>query len=225
MNIKESDISTRKLRGKVRRPSSERVIIMTRLPVAGKVKTRLIPALGARGAMQLHRILLQHTILCALALGPQVDVEVCVEGADSSSHMDLPEAGIIYTHQRGRDLGERMYNAFRKAFREGCERAVLVGSDIPGLRPHILMGALEKLRENDVVIGPAQDGGYYLIGLNEPEAEIFHGVPWGTEAVLKKTLEILQRSGLVFFLVETLRDVDRPEDLAAVKDLASLNGT
>jgi rSAM/selenodomain-associated transferase 2/rSAM/selenodomain-associated transferase 1 len=121
---------------------------------------------------------------------------------------------LFYRPQQGRDLGERMDRAFRRAFREGAEAVILVGTDAPGLTPSMMKEGFRALEGADVVLGPAKDGGYTLIGLSAPRPELFRSIPWGTSEVLKETLAAVRASGLRARLLPELEDVDRPEDLA-----------
>ncbi len=124
--------------------------------------------------------------------------------------------GFIYRPQGPGDLGRKMLRAFRGAFREGSEMAALVGSDLPGLGLRIVEEAFGFLRRADLVLGPARDGGYYLVGMKAPCPGLFEGIPWGTALVLEETLARAQRLGLGVELLEPLADVDRPEDLGLV---------
>ncbi len=127
---------------------------------------------------------------------------------------------ILFREQDGDDLGERMLTAFLDAFRNGAERVLLMGTDCPGITAQILEKAFQELERSDLVLGPAADGGYYLIGLKEAYPELFVNVQWGTEKVLERTLEIARVKGLSAGLVDRLQDVDRPEDLHVWRNIA-----
>ncbi len=118
-----------------------------------------------------------------------------------------------YRRQSAGDLGQRMAAAFEDSFREGSTATVMIGSDCPALTCEVLGAAFDSLRSHAVVFGPATDGGYYLIGLTHPVPELFHGVAWGTEKVLRQSLDILARNGEKPALLQPLDDLDRPEDL------------
>ena len=124
-----------------------------------------------------------------------------------------------YAPQRGGDLGERMKNAFHLAFAEGFSRVLLIGSDIPDLPNSILREAF-GFNGSDAVIGPAFDGGYYLIGFKEDSflPEVFDGIPWGTDEVFKRTMERFRKGGCKVRILPTWRDVDRFEDLRALAE-------
>ncbi len=144
----------------------ERLIVFTRFPEPGKTKTRLIPALGARGAARLQRQMTEHIITTAAALNGRngLSIEVRHEGGNAGLMQDWLGSHLTYRPQGGGNLGRRMQRAFEAAFEDDAAAAVIVGSDIPGISDDILRQAFEALRKKDLVLGPAKDGGYYLIG-------------------------------------------------------------
>ena len=174
-----------------------RLILFARFPVAGKVKTRLIPALGAEGAAALHRRLVLRSLRTAQALCQSrgVELEIRFAGDDANPMQHWLGDGWLCRPQREGDLGQRMAGAFADSFREGSPATVIIGSDCPSLTPETLSAAFESLKTNPVVFGPATDGGYYLIGLTRLVPEIFLGIAWGTETALAQSLEILASSG------------------------------
>lgn len=121
---------------------------------------------------------------------------------------------LAYHPQSGGGLGHRLNDAFVQGFQAGLERIVIIGSDCPEIDATHLEQAFCQLHSHDVVLGPAQDGGYYLVGLRRACAELFQGITWGTEQVFKQTVAIATQLGLSLATLETLRDVDRPEDIA-----------
>jgi rSAM/selenodomain-associated transferase 2/rSAM/selenodomain-associated transferase 1 len=200
--------------------SRSQLLVFTRYPEPGSAKTRLISALGAERAADLQRQMTEHLMGEArklLAIHP-VSVRICFDGGDLQRLRAWLGAEWDYAPQGGGDLGRRMAAAFESAFRDGAERTLLVGSDIPDLTAPILFQAFRELERSELVLGPAEDGGYYLIGLQRSAfglagARLFSGIHWGTDAVFEQTLnaaEELSRS-----LTERLADVDRPEDLGA----------
>ena len=204
-----------------------RLILFARFPIAGKVKTRLIPALGAEGAAALHRRLVLRTLRTAHSLCQSQDVELEIRFAgDDANPMQhwLGDSWLCRSQCEG-DLGQRMAGAFADSFREGSPATVIIGSDCPALTPEVLAAAFDSLKTNPVVFGPATDGGYYLIGLTQPMPEVFQGVAWGTETVLAQSLEILARLGSKPTLLQPLDDLDRPEDVAAWKRLIDVDDT
>ncbi len=183
-----------------------------REPVAGKVKTRLAASVGAGVAAEIYRHVLRHTIRCGLETGERVTLSL----AEPPSAGWLPPGGVRLEIQEGGDLGRRMLAALRGAFARGAEAAVLVGSDCPELAPRHLAEALARLEETPVVLGPAADGGYWLVGQRAPGVDCFSGVPWSSETTLAATRERLREAGVAWEELEVLRDVDTLEDLRSV---------
>jgi len=195
-------------------PTRDRLIIFGRYSVPGRVKTRLIPAIGPAGAAGLQLWLTEKTLgmAKAFAFPCGIDVEVCFEGGSEQKMRRWLGSGFSFSRQAPGDLGMRMYAAFLAAFQSGCRRVVLLGTDIPGLKTDHLRQALDALTENDLVIGPSTDGGYWLIGLNRP-AHLFQGIKWGTGAVLGQTLDLANEQGLGVKELDSLTDIDTAEDL------------
>jgi len=193
----------------------QRLVIFTRFPEPGKAKTRLIPALGSRRAAQLQRDMTRHTLAVAreLAAGCPLSLEVRFEGGDAQKMAACFGNELSYRPQGPGDLGRRMERAFAEARAEGAERTVLIGTDCPEITPELIRAAFERLAACDVVLGPANDGGYYLIGLQHPAPQLFTGIPWGSERVFRDTLRRAGGLSLDVSLLEPLSDVDRPEDL------------
>lgn len=195
--------------------SKEKVIIFTRYPQPGETKTRLIPLLGPDGAASLHRRLAEQTVDKALLIAKHrnISLEVRYEGGSRAAMEQWLTRDFILREQPDGDLGHRMEQTFQEAFDSGYGRVVLVGTDIPGLSSTILENALDHLHHSDLVLGPARDGGYYLIGLRKPCAQLFEGVPWGTATVLEATVRTARRLAFSVVLLKPLQDLDRPEDL------------
>jgi rSAM/selenodomain-associated transferase 1 len=196
---------------------SERLLIFTRLPVAGRVKTRLVPALGAEGAASLHQRLAERTLETAhrFLAGRQTVLEIWFDGGTESETRAWLGEGPAYHRQVGNDLGQRMGAALAHCFPEGVRCVVLVGTDCPDLSVAILEKAFAGLQNADVVLGPAEDGGYYLIGLRQDEPRLFKDISWGSNLVLEQTMEAIAQRGLAVLFLPTLADIDRPADLAA----------
>ena len=187
-----------------------RLLVFTRYPAAGRVKTRLIPALGALGARQLHRRMAEDTLG---KLRGVAEIEVCFDGGNENLMREWLGEGVTYTPQGPGDLGERLRSAFSRTFAREEKPVVAVGTDCPGLKASHVEEAFRLLRRHDLVLGPAADGGYYLVGLRNEHKGIFTGIPWGTGGVLRRTREKAALGGLDTALLEELADVDRPEDL------------
>jgi uncharacterized protein len=193
----------------------DRLILFTRYPEAGKAKTRLIPALGAEGAAALHRQMADHTSLQVQAL--QSRHSLCVEVRFAGGNRDLMQCWLgtdwMYTVQGEGDLGDRMGRSFQSAFTSGVDRALIIGTDCPDLDASLLNQALCELQQHDLVLGPASDGGYYLIGLRRWIPQLFVGIAWSTASVLERTLAIAAELNLSVALLPILSDVDYPADL------------
>ena len=194
----------------------EKAILFTRYPEPGKVKTRLIPALGPKGACELHRRMteLAVTQLRELSSFRFLSVEVRFEGSNENLMQEWLGTDLCFSPQGQGDLGLRMGRAFQEAFQSGFKSVVLIGSDCPDRNAKIVEKAFDGLKKNDLILGPARDGGYYLIGLKEPQ-RLFTNIPWGSAQVFNLTLEKAQALGLNVLLLETLQDIDRPEDLSS----------
>jgi uncharacterized protein len=194
-----------------------RLIVFTRFPEPGKTKTRLIGRLGAVGAADLQREMTTHTLAEARVFAARggAGVEVRYEGGGEAQMSETFGGDLRYVPQGGGDLGDRLVRAVATAFEDRAGTVLVIGSDCPGVTADLLERALDLLRGDArrVVLGPALDGGYYLIGLGRVVPELFEEVAWGTEHVLDRTIERARRAGLEVRLLEALADVDRPEDL------------
>ncbi len=193
----------------------KKLIIFTRYPEPGTTKTRLIGALGAGGAAELHRQMTERAVGTARKLRDAIGIviEIHFAGGDDSKMRQWLGNDVAYAEQIGLDLGKRMDHAFKAAFDQGCDRIVVVGSDCPELTVDILEKAFQALDSPPVVLGPAFDGGYYLVGLKQRLTDIFQNIPWGSGNVLKETRKVLLSQKVSFALLERLSDVDTPEDL------------
>ncbi|MBG1262343.1 TIGR04282 family arsenosugar biosynthesis glycosyltransferase [Nostoc commune] len=195
--------------------SKQHLIIFTRYPEPGKTKTRLIPTLGTVGAANLQREMTEHTIFQVQELQKAIDIsmEVRFAGGDSQLMQDWLGLDLVYQSQGEGDLGSRMARSLFEAFESDATKVIIIGTDCPGVNAQILETAFEKLYTSDLVIGPAIDGGYYLIGLRQPIPELFVNIEWGTAQVFQKTVDIAQKLNLSSVNLSPLADVDRPEDL------------
>lgn len=197
------------------------LIIFIKAPIRGRVKSRLSTVLGEDAALELYRNFVLDILDTAERSG--LPVRICIyppEAIEAASSWLGPHRR--FCPQRGQDLGERMEHAFRQAFSEGITRAVLIGSDLPDLPSATLIDAIDALRANDAVIGPAKDGGYYLIGLKHDEflPDIFRNIDWGTERVFRQTMNAFHRSKQRVHMLPVWQDVDTIED---IRDLAVRN--
>jgi rSAM/selenodomain-associated transferase 1 len=196
-------------------------MVFAKAPMPGRVKTRLVPVLGEQAAADLHRQLAERTLVTALAagLGP---VELwCAPGTDDAFFAACARRyGISLRAQGEGDLGMRMARALAHALMGGSP-GLLVGSDCPVLTAEYLAEAAAALAGgNDAVFGPAEDGGYVLIGLaRKPSVQLFEDIAWGTATVMQETRARLSRLGWRWHELATLWDVDRPEDLLRLRQL------
>jgi uncharacterized protein len=195
--------------------SKQHLIIFTRYPEPGKTKTRLIPALGSVGAANLQREMTEYTLshVKQLQASTAISLEVRFAGGNLQLMQDWLGSDLVYQLQGEGDLGSRMIRSLLNSFQKNAEYVVIIGTDCPGINPQILTTAFEQLYVFDLVLGPAVDGGYYLIGLQQPFPELLTNIDWGTSQVLSQTVEIAQKLNLSLAYLPTLADVDRPEDL------------
>jgi hypothetical protein len=163
----------------------------------------------------LRRALFDDTLNVIRAISAADDMIACEPAAEARAMQEMVGAGCEVVRQRGASLGDRLAHALDDAFRRGYRSVILVGSDLPDLPDRSLRAALSSLNDGSdhVVIGPARDGGYYLIGLNRPHPELFHGIDWGTDHVLRQTLERAAECGLPISRLEEWGDVDDLGDL------------
>lgn len=186
--------------------SAIRLVIFTRYPEPGRAKTRLIPAIGAERAAELHRRLTEHTLGAARASG--LPIEVRITGAPALAFARWLGEDVRLVDQGEGDLGQRMRAA------TGTGPVLFIGSDLPDLQADHLREAARLLQTQEVVLGPAEDGGYWALGLAGKADFLFDAMPWGTDRVLDLTLARLADKGMVPALLPMLADCDRPEDLA-----------
>ena len=193
------------------------LLIFTRNPELGKVKTRLAADVGQETALRLYETLLHHTrsVTEQLRVDRQVLFSEVLE-KDGIWRSSRFQKGL----QRGNDLGDRMANAFADGFSRGYEKVVIIGTDLYGLQQKDLEDAFDTLDESEVVIGPAEDGGYYLLGMRSMRRELFSQKDWGTSRVLDQTLKDL--IGIPISLLRRQNDIDVLEDLTGLPDLEKL---
>jgi len=189
-----------------------RILIFAKAPVPGKVKTRLIPVLGAEGAAELAQRMLGNTWAEASSVSV-ADAEICA--SPDPLHLDwqgqLPPSA---TGQGEGDLGERLSKAAERVILRG-QNVILIGTDCPSLNERRLREACWELESHDAVMHPTFDGGYALLGLKAFEPSIFSGISWSTATVARETMARIKALGWSLHLGATLQDIDEPEDLAA----------
>jgi rSAM/selenodomain-associated transferase 1 len=196
-------------------PSPSRIIELCKYPSPGLVKTRLVPILGTDGAADLQRrmALFVFSEVKKAADLTLASVEICYDGADRAAFREMFGSAPDLHRQDMGDLGKRINSAFTRAFKLGACRALLTGSDCPCVTAAVLCEALDSLCTHDAVIGPAADGGYYLIGLTKPMPFLFENMPWSTDAVFEETVLRFQKNAVSFHILEKGWDVDLPEDI------------
>jgi rSAM/selenodomain-associated transferase 1 len=195
---------------------------MAKAPVAGKVKTRLVPPLTFEEAAELYHCLLAD-LFDSLRPSASADLFVAYTPPEATGfRADLAAKGIACFSQRGSDLGERMDSVFQDLLGDGYGSVVVIGSDLPVLPAEFLKQAYVALEtvETDLVLGPNRDGGYYLVGMRRPLPEIFANMPWGSDKVLSATLERIYGLGLRAFLLPAWFDIDTPDDLDRLQAMA-----
>lgn len=190
------------------------LLIFAKAPLPGQAKTRLIPALGDSGAASLQQFLLTATLATAEKWQGGAIQLWCTPSTDHPAFLRCAEQHPLSLHpQQGGDLGTRMAHAFEVALRE-YDWAIVIGTDCPDLTAADLQHAAELLRQGaDAVIGPAADGGYYLLGLRRFEPGLFSDIEWGGSKVLAETLQRLRHHGMLTRQLAVKHDLDRPEDL------------
>jgi len=184
------------------------LLIFTKNPVAGKVKTRLAKDLGNEKALEIYKFLLNHSVKFTSSVNASKQVHY-----SDSVNMDDIWNNELYAKKKqfGEDLGERMQNAFQNGFDEHYEKIIIIGSDMYDIDSNDIENAFKKLEDHDYVIGPAEDGGYYLFGMKSLNSDVFKNKEWGTSSVLKDTLDDLKDKDVK--LLEARNDVDLLDDI------------
>jgi rSAM/selenodomain-associated transferase 1 len=189
--------------------NKELVIVFVKNVKLGKVKTRLAKTIGNQGAFEVYSKLVKitETALQNLNVEKRIYFSDTVVGSKWK--------GLYKTVQQGNNLGERMKKAFLEGFRDGYDRIVLIGSDLPDIEAKHIKNGLSVLKDTNMVFGPAEDGGYYLIGMKKMYDLVFDNKPWSQTNLLKETLDELKKNDITFSTLETLNDIDTFEDLEA----------
>jgi rSAM/selenodomain-associated transferase 1 len=190
--------------------------IFVKAPRPGRVKTRLAVELGRRAATRLYRRMGRDIVAAAAGVADRTTVWFAPRRGGAAVRRWLAGlAGLEFRAQTGRTLGDRLAAAFAREFATGARHVVIIGSDCPDLDARRLRAAFAALRRRDVVLGPALDGGYYLIGLARPAPRLFRGIAWSTAGVAAQTLRRARALGLGWHLLPALRDVDTAADARA----------
>jgi rSAM/selenodomain-associated transferase 1 len=188
--------------------STNHLIIFCKNPVLGRCKTRLAASIGPEKALAVYQFLLSHTAKVTSKVSAKRIVFYSHEPIDDD---DFDPRYFNKDVQEGDDLGERMANALRKSFANGAKKVIIIGSDLYDISSELIEQGFEALDTHQTVIGPAKDGGYYLIGMNGTNPEVFKGKNWGTSSVLQDTLSNLNPD--LTFLLDEKNDIDQLEDL------------
>lgn len=190
------------------------LIIFAKNPVHGKVKTRLAKHLRDDKVLEIYKKLLDNIFLQTKDMN--CDKYLFLSDKTDSDLFDNSYKQFI---QSGNDIGERMKNAFNEVFKSGYDKIILTGTDIPELEGQLINEAFDNLSKSDFVLGPAADGGYYLIGMKKFSGYVFENIEWSTNKVLSKTIENIKKRAESFCLLKELNDLDDIEDLKKFKDL------
>jgi rSAM/selenodomain-associated transferase 1 len=186
---------------------SELLIIMARSPELGKVKSRLAKTIGEERALEVYLKLLSHTIQCAKDSG--FKIKIFVDGDINY----FENGNLDFEMQSGGDIGTKMKDAFLRSFSEGHDRIVMIGTDCFEMNSDTIRGAFHAFALHDIVLGPAKDGGYYLIGMKKMHDELFESMPWSTDFLLIKTIEKARLLGLSIATLPIKNDIDEEKDL------------
>ncbi|GAA3773723.1 TIGR04282 family arsenosugar biosynthesis glycosyltransferase [Corallibacter vietnamensis] len=190
--------------------SKSALIIFTKNPELGKCKTRLAKTIGNEAALHVYTLLLKHTA----KITTPIKTDKFVFYSNKILHNDFWDENIFKKRlQQGHNLGERMENAFLELFQSGYEKIIIIGSDLYDLTSEVINVAFETLNNHDHVIGPATDGGYYLLGMKSPHPTIFKNKQWSTASIYKDTLNDLKQNTV--YILKKLNDIDTFEDLKA----------
>ncbi len=193
--------------------SKKAIIIFTRNPELGKVKTRLAATIGDEKALKIYKLLITHTI----KITQNITADKYVFYSENIPVNDDWDSSVFRKKlQKGNDLGMRMKNAFQELFSMGYEKVLIVGTDMYEITQQDIEDAFIQLKGNNFVLGPAKDGGYYLFGMKEINNSVFENKKWGTQTVLQDTLKDIQNENVV--LLPKKNDIDRYEDIKDVED-------
>src|SRR3989338_2999752 len=188
------------------------LIIFVKYPQPGFVKTRLAKEIGKKNASELYRLFVE-TLLARIKDKNFTRVIFYSPVSKRNEIKMWLGDDLALSPQKGRGLGERLSSAFRLAFKNGAKRVLVIGTDSPALNKKLILDAFKKLKEIQCVLGPAFDGGYYLVGLTSFHEEIFQHIDWSSDNVFKQTLKAIKKSRISFSLLDKQLDIDNKDDL------------
>ncbi|MBI5903510.1 MAG: TIGR04282 family arsenosugar biosynthesis glycosyltransferase [Deltaproteobacteria bacterium] len=198
--------------------NKDALAIMLKAPVPGNVKTRLSPPLTQEEAAQLYRCFIEDVFIKAAGLkGVDLYAFCAPEGGGADALAGVVSPGVSTFPQEGEDLGARMRNVFKSLFDKGHKKVSIIGTDSPDMPVEYIRSAFTLLDEASLVLGPAKDGGYYLIAMNSLFETVFDGISWSTGAVLEQTIEKAKQASIAFKLLPLWHDIDTYEDLALLR--------
>ncbi len=200
---------------KMKNFNKKAVIVFAKYPEEGKVKTRLASTLGDKFAKDFYKVCAEHTFKEILKTNRNDTRHFLFysEENDRNKIKKWTHSKFLLFPQQGKDLGEKILNAFQSVFKNDVSKSIIIGTDLPDISSDIINDAFELLNESDVVLGPAKDGGYYLLGMKKIIKELFIDLPWSTDRLLKKTLEIIKSQNLKVSILPELSDIDTESDL------------
>lgn len=187
------------------------IIVFQKALILGEVKTRLAATLGEEDSLNIYRQLLEHTHKVVASIN---NTSVFIFQNKFPERLPIStQPHFHFFEQQGKDLGEKMFLAFQEVFNLGFTKVLIIGTDCIDLTKTHLSEAMNQLDRNTCVIGPATDGGYYLLGLTRPVPELFRGIQWSSPEVFNDSVSILNSLQITFSTIETLSDIDTEEDL------------
>jgi len=204
--------------------TNKAILVFQKNLIAGRTKTRLAATIGNEKALFVYKQLISITtnVLINLPFDKLIYYSEFIPLDIEDKEIETAAKTLVLV-QHGNDLGARMLNSFSDQFKIGYSRLIIIGTDCPGLNSELLLNAFNALESHDIVIGPAADGGYYLLGMSKLYPELFEGVEWSTSKVYGQTVDIISKLGLSFSLMPVLRDLDNENDLKYFNHLKLLS--
>lgn len=204
--------------------TNKAILVFQKNLIAGRTKTRLAATIGNEKALLVYKqlILITTNVLINLPFDKLIYYSEFIPLDIEDKEIETTAKTLVLV-QYGNDLGARMLNSFSDQFKMGYSRLIIIGTDCPDLNSELLLNAFNALESHDIVIGPAADGGYYLLGMSKLYPELFEGVEWSTSEVYGQTLYIISKLGLSFSLMPVLRDLDNEDDLKYFNHLKLLS--